>query len=94
MELYKNAERKNYSWGFPLIGGILTIIGMLLPTASFDYSGTSWSWWMWDFSVMSVSGYGSISVFITETDFILPSMITSIAIFFCAINLFLLANTN
>ncbi|TFG23660.1 MAG: hypothetical protein EU533_02955 [Promethearchaeota archaeon] len=76
----KNTRKKNYSWIFPLIGGILTLIGMVSPTATFSYSGVNWSWWMWNLTVMSVIGYGSVSTYPSEIDFILPSMITTVAI--------------
>jgi hypothetical protein len=91
MEAFRETRKKDYSWVLPLIGGILTIIGILLPTAYFTYSGTSWTWWVWNLTVMSVSGYGSESVFISEIDFIIPSMITSITISLSAINLLILS---
>ena len=91
MEAFRETKKKDYSWVLPLIGGILTIIGMLLPTAYFSYSGTSWSWWMWNLTVLSVSGYGSESLFISEIDFIIPSMITSITISLSTINLLILS---
>jgi hypothetical protein len=91
MEAFRETNKKEYNWVLSLIGGILTIIGILLPTAYFSYSGTSWTWWVWNLTVMSVSGYGSESVFISEMDFIIPSMITSIIISLSAINLLILS---
>lgn len=91
MEAFRETRKKDYSWVLPLIGGILTIIGILLPTAYFSYSGTSWSWWVWNLTVLGVSGYGSESVFISEIDFVIPSMITSITISLSAINLLILS---
>ena len=91
MEVNREIRKKEYSWVLPLIGGILTIIGILLPTAYFSYSGTSWTWWVWNLTVLGVSGYGSESVFISDIDFIIPSAITSITLSLCAINLLILS---
>jgi hypothetical protein len=60
--------------------------------------GVSWSWWMWDYSLMTYTGYmfpeyPPMSFFVTETDFIIPSIITTSAIFLSAVNLFILAGT-
>lgn len=87
----KNTRNKNYSWLFPLIGGISTLIGMVLPTATFSYSGVSWSWWMWNLTVMSVYGYGSVSTYPSEFDFVLPSMITTVVISLSAVILLILS---
>lgn len=84
-------RKKNNSWLFPLIGGVLTLIGIVLPTATFSYFGVSWSWWMWNLTIMSVFGYGSVYLFPSEIYFILPSMITTVAISLSAVNLLILS---
>ncbi|MHA1933108.1 MAG: zinc ribbon domain-containing protein, partial [Promethearchaeota archaeon] len=70
-------ENYEYVWLIPLFGGIFTIIAVLTPVASFDMMGLSWSWWMWALSVMSASGLGSESVFISDVGVIIPSSITT-----------------
>lgn len=93
MEMYKKTETKDYNWVFPLIAGILAIIAILTPTAYFSYGGVTWSWWMWDLTIMGMVGYDSVSIFITEMDFIIPSIISTSAVFLIAVNLFILSST-
>lgn len=66
-----------YVWSIPLIGGILAIIAVLTPVAYFGEMGVSWNWWMWNLIVLGVGGYGSESIFISEMDFVIPSLITT-----------------
>ena len=93
MEMYKKTETINYNWVFPLIAGILAIIAILTPTAYFSYGGVTWSWWMWDLTTMGMVGYDSINTFISEMDFIIPSIITTSAVLLSAVNLFILSST-
>jgi uncharacterized paraquat-inducible protein A len=80
-----------YVWSIPLIGGILALIALLTPVASFNVMGVSWDWWMWTLSVMGVSGYGTESVFISDVDFIIPSLITSMVMILSILLLFSIA---
>ena len=84
----KNYE---YVWSIPLLGGILAIIAVLTPVASFNVMGVSWNWWMWNLSVMGVSGFGSESVFISDVDFLIPSLITTSIMILSIISLLSLA---
>ena len=70
-------ENYEYVWSIPLIGGILAIIAVVTPVAYFDTMGVNWSWWVWALSVMGVSGLGSESIFITDLDIMIPSLITT-----------------
>jgi hypothetical protein len=91
--MYKKKETRDYIWVIPLVAGILAIIAILTPTASFGYGGVTWDWWMWDFTMMGVTGYDSVSLFISEVDFIIPSIITTSAVLLSAVNLFILSIT-
>lgn len=91
--MYEREEAGGFVWIFPLIAGICAIIAILAPTASFNMMGVSWSWWMWDFALMTYIGYPPVSFFISEVDFIIPSIITTSAILLSAVNLFILSGT-
>ena len=91
--MYKKKETRDYIWVIPLVAGILAIIAILTPTASFGYGGVTWDWWMWNFTMMGVTGYDSVSLFISEVDFIIPSIITTSAVLLSAVNLFILSIT-
>jgi hypothetical protein len=93
MEMYKSKETGDFVWIFPLLAGICALIAILTPTASYSMMGISWSWWMWDFSVMTYIGYPPVSFFVTELDFIIPSIITTSAMLLSVVNLFILAGT-
>lgn len=93
MEVYKRKETGEFVWIFPLIAGICAIIAILTPTASYSSLGISWSWWMWNLSLMTYIGYPPVIFFLTELDFIIPSIITTIAILLSAVNLFVLSVT-
>lgn len=84
----KNYE---YVWLIPLISGILAIIAFVTPVAFFNRMGISWYWWMWNLSVMGVSGLGSESIFISEIDFMIPSLIISCIMILSIITLLSLA---
>ena len=91
--MYERKEAKDYIWIIPLIAACLVLIAIFTPTASFSSGGVSWNWWMWDLTVLGVIGYESVSVFVSEMDFIIPSIITTIAVLLSAFNLFILSNT-
>ncbi|NVM19017.1 MAG: zinc ribbon domain-containing protein [Candidatus Lokiarchaeota archaeon] len=93
MEMYKKTEKKYNIWVIPLVAGFCAIIAILAPTAYFSYGGVTWNWWMWDFTTMSAIGYESVSLFISEVDFIIPAIITTFAVLLSAINLFIISNT-
>jgi hypothetical protein len=84
-------ENYKYVWSIPLLSGILAIIAVVTPVASINTMGISWNWWVWNLSVLGVSGLGSESVFITEVDFMIPSLITTSILIFSIISLLLLA---
>ena len=91
--MYERKEPSEYIWIVPLIAAFLLIIAVITPTAQFSYSGVTWDWWMWDLTIMGVYGYESVSVFITEMDFVIPSIIATCAILLSAVNLFILSIT-
>jgi hypothetical protein len=84
---------RNYTklnWVLPLVSGILLFITVLTPFACYVEYGHNGFWWMWDFISTS---YGTVIEynFIFDLDLIIPSIITTTMIVFCAINLFILA---
>jgi len=91
--MYQTKKTEDYIWVIPLIAGICAVIAILTPTAHFGSGGVSWDWWMWNFTTLGVYGYPSISLFVPEMDFIIPSIITTSAISLSAVNLFVLSNT-
>ena len=90
--MYKKTETRDYIWVIPLVAGFFAIIAILSPTANFSYGGVTWDWWMWNFTTMGVVGYSSVSLFISEVDFIIPSIITTSAVLLSAVNLLILSN--
>lgn len=92
--MYRRSERGDFVWVFPLLAGICATIAILTPTASYSMMGVSWSWWMWDYSLLTYPGYLPVSFFVNELDFIIPSIITTTAIFLSAVNLFILTGTS
>ena len=91
--MYKKKETRDYIWVIPLVAGFFAIIAILSPTAYFSSMGVTWNWWMWDLTTMGVVGYNSISLFISEVDFIIPSIITTSAVLLSVVNLLILAST-
>ena len=89
--MYEKTEPRDYIWVIPLVAGLFAIIAILSPTANFSYGGVTWDWWMWDFTMLGVVGYESISLFISEVDFIIPSIITTSAVLLSAVNLLILS---
>jgi len=88
--MYEKKKTKNNIWVIPLIAGILVILAILTPTAYFSYMGITWNWWMWNLTVMGVTGYDSVSLFISDVDFIIPSIVTTGVALFSAVNLLIL----
>ena len=89
-------ETRDYIWIFPLVAGVFALIAILSPTAicyprylipSICY-GDNWNWWMWNFMRM---GDNSIILFISEMDFIIPSILTTSAVLLSAINLLIIS---
>ncbi|MBA7561305.1 hypothetical protein ES708_02942 [subsurface metagenome] len=89
--MYKKTEIRDYIWVIPLNAGFLAIIAILFPTAYFSLVGVTWDWWMWNFTTMRIVGYSSVSLFVSEVDFIIPSIITTSAVLFSAVNLLILS---
>lgn len=89
--MYKKTETRDYIWVIPLVAGFLAIIAILSPTAYFSYEGVTWLWWMWDFMSVDAIGYNSISLFISDGDFIILSIITTSAVLLSAVNLLILS---
>jgi hypothetical protein len=89
--MYKKTETRDYIWVFPLIAAILATIAILFPTAKFSSGGVTWNWWMWNFTTMGAVGYESISLFVSEVDFITLSIITTSVLLLSAVNLFILS---
>ncbi len=86
----EKTDIKEYIWVIPLVAGFLAIIAILVPTANFNISIMTWDWWMWNFTSMR-AGYDSISVFISDMDFIRLSTITTSAVLLSAVNLLILS---
>ncbi|NHJ21655.1 MAG: zinc ribbon domain-containing protein [Candidatus Lokiarchaeota archaeon] len=90
--MYKRKGPGDYIWIFPLIGVICITIALLTPTASYNSMGISWSWWMWDFSLLTYVGYPPITFFEIELDFIIISIITTSATLLNIVNLSILTS--
>ena len=88
--MYKKEEAVDKIWAIPFTAGVFALLAILTPTASFSYMGVSWNWWMWDLITMGVVGYDSISSFISEIDFIIPSIITTSVVLLSLVNLSIL----
>jgi len=88
--MYEKKETRDKIWVIPLIAGILVILAILTPTAYFSYMGITWNWWMWNLTMMGVTGYDSVSLFISDADFIIPSIVTTGVTLFSAVNLLIL----
>jgi len=88
--MYKKKETRDNIWIIPLIAGILVILAILTPTAYFSYMGITWNWWMWNLTTMGVVGYDSVSLFISDVNFIIPSIVTTGVALFSAVNLLIL----
>jgi len=91
--MYERKEPSDYIWVIPLIAAFLVVIAIVTPTAQFSYGLLTWDWWMWNLTVLGEYGYESVSVFITEMDFVIPSIITTSAVLLSAVNLFILSIT-
>jgi len=86
-------ESNDRTWVLPFIAGLLIVIAILTPTASFYSMGVFWVWWMWDFTLLGVFGYEPVFLFISDLDIIILSIITTTALILSAINLFILSHT-
>ena len=91
--MYERKEAKGYIWIIPLIAACLAIIAIFAPTAHFGSGGVTWDWWMWNLTALGVIGYETVILFVSEVDFIIPSVITTIAVLLSAINLIILSIT-
>ena len=102
--MIKITENKNYIWIIPLVSGIIVIIGLLTPMVyenliESGYYGILKAdiyWWIWCFVSVSMS-YGGYSIsqdeFVSDSAFLIPSIITTVIIILVAINLFILAKS-
>jgi len=88
--MYEKKKTRSNIWVIPLIAGVLVILAILTPTAYFSYMGVTWNWWMWNLTTMGVVGYDSVSLFISDVDFIIPSIVTTVVALFSAVNLLIL----
>lgn len=50
----KLTENKNYVWSFPLLAGILTIIGLLSPSSAFEDIEINWMWGLRYFNLLPI----------------------------------------
>jgi len=50
--MYVRKETEDHIWIIPLIAGLLAIIAIFTPTASFSSGGATWNWWMWNLTVL------------------------------------------
>ncbi len=91
-------ENKNSIWALPLIGGILALIGLLTPAASYSSYYNTMQFWMW--GLMSVRLYDYYEGYLTVTQFtespveIGLSIISTVIILVSAILLISKANSS
>ncbi|MFX0074898.1 MAG: hypothetical protein ACFE96_05615 [Candidatus Hermodarchaeota archaeon] len=93
MEIHKRKEKGKYIWILPLISGFFSLFSILTPTAIISLGTTIWAWWMWDFTTVVVFGNPPINAFLRELDFLIPSLVTTGAMLFCTVNLFILSGS-
>ena len=88
--MYKKKETRDNIWIIPLIAGIFVLLAILTPTAYFSYMGVTWNWWMWNFTMIGVTGYDSVSLFISDPNFLILSIVTTGVALLSMVNLLVL----
>ena len=88
--MYEKKETREFIWVIPLVASVFALLAILTPTAYFSYMGVTWNWWMWNLTTMGVVGYDSVSLFISDVDFIILSIITTCVVLLSAVNLLIL----
>ncbi|MFX1315251.1 MAG: hypothetical protein ACFE9T_05265 [Promethearchaeota archaeon] len=67
------AYLKDYIWLFPLIAGILTIIGLFTPSSYLNLLGIKEYYWMWGLIFLDTGPYGSSTIWFYEIE---PTQVT------------------
>lgn len=62
-------EPKDYIWALPIIGGVLVLISILTPAHYANELGIDANYWMWGLYHLSVTGYGSETIFMFTEKF-------------------------
>ena len=93
-------ELREYIWALPLIGGILILISIFTPAYSANMYPVEEYYWMCGLNYVSVSGYGSQSLFIAAEEptrytmpIFLSGLIPLITILICSVALAISANS-
>ncbi|MHA2197625.1 MAG: hypothetical protein ACXABO_18720 [Promethearchaeota archaeon] len=80
---------KDYTWTFPLFGGLLIIFALLTPSAFYFSKGRYYNLWAWGLLVYKNQGSNHL-LLVDSNIFYFTSIISSIIIIICA---FLLIST-
>jgi len=62
------ANIKDYIWVFPLVGGILTIVGLLTPVAYLEALGIGEYYWLWGLRYLDAGPYGTFTNWFFELE--------------------------
>ncbi len=92
-------DLREYIWTLPLVGGVLMLISVFTPAYSANLYPVEEYYWMWGLNYVSVSGYGSQTIFIAAEEPIrytmpifLSGLIPFIMILICSVALVISAN--
>lgn len=61
-------EGREYIWALPIIGGVLILISFFTPAFYADVMGIEEYYWMWGLFYISITGYGSDTLFIATEE--------------------------
>ena len=61
-------DLREYIWTLPLVGGVLMLISVFTPAYSANLYPVEEYYWMWGLNYVSVSGYGSQTIFIAAEE--------------------------
>lgn len=71
---------RDYTWAFPIVGGVLALIALLTPAAYIGIPGNSMSVWMWGLISIQSYGYGSVTNFTQDPGELIISITCSLIV--------------
>lgn len=87
----KISNSKNYIWSFPLLAGILTIIGLFTPSSAFEEYDINWMWGLRNTNVFGVDSSFSWIFELPPKDFTIIIFLSKIIPFFIFITISILS---
>ena len=92
-------ETKGYIWALPIIGGVLILFSFFTPAFYVNQMGIEEHYWMWGLFHVSITGYGSETLFIATEEpsqYMMPiffsGLIPAVLILICSIALIASSN--